>query len=162
MRARPPSVPDDASWNEADREWERGERRGALNVGAWTWWRGDGSLESLFVSGEAKLHTLYARAGLFDPVACDATSLGGELHKLLPGMSLELLAPFLASMGGRTPRSMVKGLKYICPALVGGAIHRVEVTDRRGAASIAIVPREAFDGIALAVDHGAAALSPRA
>jgi hypothetical protein len=37
-------VPDAAIFNAAENEWELGERRGDKQIGAWTWWRPDGTL----------------------------------------------------------------------------------------------------------------------
>lgn len=122
--------------------------------------------EILYVSGVSQpgVVTLYAREGLFEPIACDdegvPSDLSTQLHKLRPGTALELLTPFLEHMGQKTPKSMIKSLRYICPALVGGAIHRVEIEGRRGQRSVAIVPIGAFErGLALAVDRGVARLS---
>jgi hypothetical protein len=122
--------------------------------------------EILYVDGEAQdgVVTLYGKDGLFEPIACDADGvprdLADQLDKLRPGTALELLSPFLPAMGGDIPRSKIKGLHYICAAIVGGAIHRVQITGRRGEPTIAIVPAEAFAGkLALAVDRGVARLS---
>ena len=116
--------------------------------------------ELLYVDGAAQhgLATLYGRDGLFDPIACDAegvpVDLARQLHKLRPGTALELLTPFLPAMGGDVPRSKAKALHYICAALEGGPIHRVQITGRRAERTIAIVPIEAFErGLALAVDR---------
>jgi hypothetical protein len=221
---RPAGVPPDAVWNAGDNEWELGERRGAVQVGTWTWWRPDGSIvcrsvfddggkldgiarrwhpngepsliapyvrgklhgkqiatrpstgdspemrellalddvfrsEMLYLDGAAQqgVTTLYGRDGLFDPIACDAEGkpkdLDKQLDKLRAGTALELLTPFLPAMGGDVPRSKITGLHYICAAIVGGAIHRVAVTGRRGEQTVAIVPVTAFAaGVALAVD----------
>jgi hypothetical protein len=227
---KPSSVPAEAVWNEPDREWELGERRGLTTVGPWTWWREDGSrvgastfdddgaldgiarrwhpngelsLEAPYVHG--KLHgkqiatrpssgdspelrelltldevyrteilyregvcqkgivTLYGKDGLFSPVAGDEEGrpekFADQLDKLRPGTALELLTAFLPTIVGKTPRSMIKAIHYVCPAMVGGAIHRVQIRDRRGKTAIAIVPRGAFDGgLALAVDRAVALL----
>ncbi len=123
--------------------------------------------ELLYVDGQAQdgVATLYGREGLFEPIACDAEGvphdLAGQLNKLRPGTALELLSPFLPAMGGDIPRSKVIALHYVCAALVGGAIHRLQVTGRRGETTIAVVPLGAFQGkLALAVDRAAARLSP--
>jgi hypothetical protein len=123
--------------------------------------------EILYVDGKAHdgVVTLYGKAGLFEPIACDADGvpqdLAAQLGKLRPGTALELLSPFLPAMGGDVPRSKITALHYICAAIVGGAIHRVQITGRRGEPTIAIVPLEAFDGkLALAVDRAVAKLSP--
>ncbi len=122
--------------------------------------------EILYVDGVSQvgMTTLYGRAGLLDPIAADdegkPRDLSAQLGKLRPGTALELLTSFLPTIAGKTPRSMIKALHYICPALVGGAIHRVQVEGRRGDKTIAIVPVGAFDdGLALAVDRAVARLS---
>ena len=123
-------------------------------------------LEMLYIDGVAQpgMTTLYAREGLFDPVAHDAegraVDLTTQLHKLRPGTALELCTPFLDTMSGRRPRSKITALQYICPALVGGAIHRVQARDRHGATSIEIVGVSAFDqSLSLAVDRALARLA---
>jgi hypothetical protein len=125
--------------------------------------------ELLYVDGVAQhgVATMYGKAGLLAPIECDGDGvprdLARSLDKLRPGTALELLAPFLPAMGGDVPSSKAKALHYICAALVGGAIHRVQVTGRRGEPTIAIVPLEAFDGkLALAVDRAVARLNQRA
>ena len=122
--------------------------------------------ELLYVDGVSQngMATLYGRAGLFEPIACDdegkPQDFARQLEKLRPGTALELLSAFLPSMTGKTPRSMVKSLRYVCLAVVGGAIHRIEVEGRRGDKTIAIVPERAFDdGLALAVDRAVARMN---
>ncbi|CAN5479871.1 hypothetical protein BH09MYX1_BH09MYX1_48080 [soil metagenome] len=231
MPSRPSGVPEDAVWNEPDREWELGLRKGSLAVGAWSWWREDGTLacrstfdddgalhgiaQRFHPNGETslvapyvhgKLHgkqiatrpssgdspemrellelgdvhrteilhldgvsqngmaTLYGPEGLFTPIACDESGnphdFAAQLDKLRPGTALELLVPFLPNLAGKTPRSMIKALHYVCAAIVGGSLHRVQVEGRRGEKTLAIVPREAFDdGPALAVDRAVVRLS---
>lgn len=54
---RPTGLPAAAVFNAADQEWELGERRGALQVGGWTWWRPDGTLLSTAeFDGDGALH----------------------------------------------------------------------------------------------------------
>ena len=50
---RPAGVPDHAEWNAAESEWELGAKGDGHPIGAWTWWRGDGTrvCESLFDDG---------------------------------------------------------------------------------------------------------------
>lgn len=77
MRERPASVPAEAVWNDADAEWELGERRGGLTVGPWRWWRGDGSL---------------ACTSTFD----DSGALHGVARRFHPNGEPSLVAPYLA------------------------------------------------------------------
>jgi hypothetical protein len=62
LRPHPSSVPHDARWNAAEREWEHGEKIGERHVGRWRWWRADGSLlcESTF-DESGLLHGEFAR-----------------------------------------------------------------------------------------------------
>lgn len=110
--------------------------------------------------------TFYGREGLEDPIACDEEGLpraplAASLGKLRPGTALELVAPFLEGMSGRTPRSLIVSLAYVCPAVVGGAAHRVRVVDVFGDDRVDIVPLGAFErpAFALAVDRAAAKLT---
>jgi hypothetical protein len=120
--------------------------------------------ELLYLDGVSQhgMTTLYGVEGLFAPVAYDregrSIALGSQLEKLRPGTALELVGGFLRSMGGKIPRSMVRTLHYAGPALVGGSLQRVQVGGRRGERSIAIVPREAFGELTLAVDRRVVAL----
>lgn len=219
---RPAGVPGAAEWNAAEAEWELGAKRDGHPIGAWTWWRGDGTrvCESLFdddgnlhgecrrfhpggelayqavfdrgdkrgreivcrpltgdtpevgaaqlaeldpelyrmemfwADGAIQAMTMYNRDGLVAPIAA-GEPVGDHLHKLRAGTSFHLRTPFLITMGSvpqppaptmlppKIPRSMVTRAGYICLAVVGGTIHRVEITDHHGHKHIAIV--EAFD-----------------
>lgn len=70
--------------------------------------------------------------------------------------------PLFGALGLAPPSSRRDGALGLAPPSSGGAIHRVQVEDRRGERTIAIVPREAFAGaLTLAVDRAVARLTPR-
>jgi hypothetical protein len=73
--------PDDAIWNEADREWELGETRGGRKIGAWRWWREDGTLacESSF-DDDGELHGVARRFHPNGEVSLIAPYVNGKLH----------------------------------------------------------------------------------
>jgi hypothetical protein len=59
---RPASVPESATWSPADDEWELGEKKGRRSVGAWKWWRPDGSLVATSsYDDEGNLHGVCTR-----------------------------------------------------------------------------------------------------
>ncbi len=249
---RPPSVPEQARWSPEDAEWGLGQTRDDYHVGAWTWWRADGTLlgESSFddagqlqgrcrrfhpsgnlayeatfergrrhgreiicrpvagetpevgaqqleemdpdlhrmdlwwSAGELRATTLYNRAGLLAPIAVGADGrvrdLAAHLDKLMPGTSLALTTPFLRTMGSapkpvmdailtggsplpraqpmilppKIPGSMVTAARYICLAVVGGTLHRVEITDPLGQPHLAIIEAaEIAKSFTLSVDR---------
>lgn len=78
---RPPDLPAAAVFNDADGEWELGERRGEQQVGPWTWWRPDGSLLAVaeFDDG-GKLHGVARRYHPSGELALEAPYHHGVLH----------------------------------------------------------------------------------
>jgi hypothetical protein len=98
-------------------------------------------------------------------VACGADGrsidLGSHLAKLRPSTAMVMVAPFLHTMLGKLPASMVTTLHYICLAVVGGTQHRMQVVDDRGEKSLTIADEhEISRALSLAVDYRAAGLAP--
>ena len=89
------------------------------------------------------------------------------LDDLVPGTELELTTPFLVTMGSapeevvdamlegqakaaafvlppKLPQSMVREIRYVGLAVVGGELHRLRIVDHRGRCHIAIVRSDAI------------------
>jgi hypothetical protein len=78
---RPAGLPAAAVFNDADQEWELGERRGALQVGAWIWWRPDGTLLSdAEFDADGALHGIARRYHPSGELALEAPYHHGALH----------------------------------------------------------------------------------
>lgn len=76
---KPPGVPESARWNEKDKEWELGEIKDKKRIGAFTWWRPNGTLvcQSHF-NASGQLHGEFTRYHPDGTVSRTGTFLHGN------------------------------------------------------------------------------------